>query len=53
MSNQTKRLLLSVSNAFYTLVDKNGEWNERGTKIVGSITLVLIIFAFWFEGSNL
>ena len=50
MSKKTNKLLLTVSNAFYTLVDENGEWNGKGMKVVGGLSLVLVIVVFYLEG---
>ncbi|MBM6615594.1 hypothetical protein JTF06_11930 [Desemzia sp. RIT804] len=53
MSKKTKKLLLTVSNAFYTLVDENGEWNEKGMKVVGWAIVVLLFISFYIMGGDI
>lgn len=54
MSNLTKKKLFSISNAVkhyaYSLIDENGEWNDRGMKVVSVIGIVLLFVVFYLEG---
>ena len=60
MSELTKKRLFNVSNAIKhyainsltSLVDENGEWNGKGMKVVGGLSLVLVFVVFYLEGGS-
>lgn len=50
LSEVTKLALLSVSNAFSGLMDKEGEWTKKGEKFAAIVLIALFLFSAWIMG---
>lgn len=53
MSEATKKLLLSVSNAFSGLTDANGDLNKKGMMLCLPLLIILFLIYMYVEGTDL